>query len=142
MLILYFHQRYHHLNWSGIYGLTDRHDDFFLTVLFSVILCRFHWRNQHRYIALIFNVAYFMYCEMIHGGFIWVLCIAFWVSNGAWNIFRASSFILAGIILIFNSMQCTWLHIKFIYCTFKGVSKLASNLNFTQNGSGTKSVQF
>lgn len=105
------------------------------SVLFSVILCRFHWRNQHRYIALIFNVVYFIYREVLHGAFIWVLCIAFWVSNGAWNIFRVSSLILAGIVLIFNSMQCTWLHIKLIYCTFKGVSKLAiaTNLNFTHN---------
>lgn len=79
-----------------------RNADFFFLVLFSVILCTFHWRNQHRYIALIFNVLYFIYREMIHGGFIWILCIAFWVSDGPWNIFRASSFILAGIILIFN----------------------------------------
>lgn len=69
----------------------------------------------------------------MHGALTWVLYIAIRVSNGDWNIFRASSIILAGIILIFNSMQCTWLHIKCIYCTFKGVSKLATNLNFTHN---------
>lgn len=68
----------------------------------------------------------------MHSGFIWVLCIALWVTNGTWNnIFRASSFLLAGIILILNSMHCTWHHMKLIYCTFKGVSKFATYLNFT-----------
>lgn len=97
------------------------------SVLFAVILCRFHWRNQHRMIALLFNVIYFIYRESIHGIFIYALLKAFLELNDQWDIFKASSSILAVIILIFTSMQCTWLHIKFIYCAFKGVSKPAND---------------
>lgn len=100
---------------------------FLLSVLFAVILCRFHWRNQHRIIALLFNVIYFIYREIIHVIFIYALFKAFLELNDKWNIFKASSSILAVIILIFISMQCTWLHIKFIYCAFKGVSKPENN---------------
>lgn len=89
----------------------------------SIFLMNFDWRNKSRKVALTVHVSYLFLREIIHSGFIWAFYQRFWESNDEWNTFRAACDIISIIISLFNSIQCTWMHIMFIYCTFNKVSK-------------------
>lgn len=82
----------------------------------------FDWRNRNRKIALTFHICWFICSEIVHGIFIYALYLGFWESNREMDIFRVSSDIIAILICLSNSFQCSWMHIKFIYTTSNNVS--------------------
>lgn len=103
-------------------SLDNKHDVLFLTALLETFKLEENWRSMNRKNALTFHISHYMFWEICHCVTIYALYRGFQESFDEENIVRASSDIMAILISLFNSIQCSWINIKFIYCIFNQVS--------------------
>lgn len=62
--------------------------------------------------------------EFCYGTTMYGLYKGFPEREGKWDILRGLSDTVAVITYLFASLQCSWLHLKHIFCTLNGVSEL------------------